>query len=108
MEMTAKRFKNCLMEFSKAEQKLQREKRTFEFDVKEFMRGKGIPVKILFFIDTFGLDIDVSISNWQNVPHKIPIDVLSDFCKEFGCDFEYNTCDGNRWIFSFNGLSMGG
>lgn len=100
-------FKNCLIEFDKAKQKLAREKRTFEFDVKEFMRNKGVPVKVLFFGNTFGLDIDLNINNCQDVPRKIPLDVLSDFCKEFGCEFEYNNCDGNRWIFSFNGLSIG-
>ena len=30
-----------------------------------------------------------------------------DFCKEFGCDFEYNNCDGDRWVFSFNGMTIG-
>ena len=102
-----KRFRNALIEFDKVTQNLEREKKTFEFDVKEFMRNKGIPVKILFFGKNFGLDIDLNVNNWQDVPRKIPLDVLSDFCKEFGCDFEYNNCDGNRWIFSFNGMKIG-
>ena len=105
--MTEKRFINALIEFDKVKQNIEREKKTFAFDVKEFMRNKGIPVKILFFGKTFGLDIDVNVSNWQDVPRKIPLDVLSDFCKEFGCDFEYNTRDGDRWIFSFKGMTIG-
>lgn len=105
--MTNKRFINVLIEFDKAKQNIEREKKTFAFDVKEFMRNKGIPVKILFFGKTFGLDIDVNVSNWRYVPRKIPLDVLSDFCKEFGCDFEYNNYDGDRWIFSFNGMKIG-
>lgn len=105
--MTNKRFRNVLIEFDKVKQNIEREKKTFAFDVKEFMRNKGIPVKVLFFGKTFGLDIDLNVSNWQDVPRKIPLDVLSDFCKEFGCDFEYNTCDGDRWIFSFNGMTIG-
>ena len=105
--MTNKRFKNILIEFDKVTQNFEREKKTFEMDVKEFMRNKGIPVKILFFGDTFGLDIDLNISKFQDVPRKIPLDVLSDFCKEFCCDFEYQNCDGHRWIFSFNGMEMG-
>ena len=104
--MTNKRFRNILIEFDKVKQNIEREKKTFAFDVKEFMRNKGIPVKILFFGKTFGLDIDVNVNNWQDVPRKIPLVVLSDFCKEFGCDFEYNTCDGDRWIFSFNGMPI--
>ena len=91
-----KRFKKCLIEFEKT-------KREFVFNVKEFMRDKGIPVKLTFFGDTFGLDID----NMRDVPRKIPLDVLTDFCKDFGCEFEYTCCDGNRWIFSFNKLNMG-
>lgn len=105
--MTNKRFRNILIEFDKVTQNLVREKKTFEVDVKEFMRNKGIPVKILFFGKTFCLDIDVNVSNRQDIPRKIPLDVLSDFCKEFGCDFEYNTCDGDRWIFSFNEMKIG-
>ena len=46
--MTNKRFKNILIEFDKITQNLEREKKTFEFDVKEFMRNKGIPIKILW------------------------------------------------------------
>ena len=105
--MTNKRFINVLIEFDKVKQNIEREKKIFAFDVKEFMRNKGIPVKVLFFGKTFGLDIDVNVSNWQDVPRKIPLDVLSDFCKEFGCDFEYNNYDGDRWIFSFNGMTIG-
>ena len=105
--MTNKRFINVLIEFDKVKQNIEREKKIFAFDVKEFMRNKGIPVKVLFFGKTFGLDIDLNVSNWQDVPRKIPLDVLSDFCKEFGCDFEYNNYDGDRWIFSFNGMTIG-
>lgn len=105
--MTNKRFRNVLIEFDKVKQNIEREKKTFAFDVKEFMRNKGIPVKVLFFGKTFGLDIDVNVSNLQDVPRKIPLDVLSDFCKEFGCDFEYNNYEGDRWIFSFNGMTIG-
>ena len=105
--MTNKRFRNVLIEFDKVKQNIEREKKTFAFDVKEFMRNKGIPVKVLFFGNTFGLDIDLNVSNWQDVPRKIPLDVLSDFCKEFGCEFEYNNYDGDRWIFSFNGMKIG-
>ena len=104
--MTKKRFKDVLIEFDKAKRNLENEKRNFKIDVIIFMKKKGIPVRVLFFGDAFGLDIDLNVPNWRDVPLKIPLDVLSDFCKEFGCDFEYTNCDGNRWIFSFNGLSM--
>ena len=105
--MTNKRFRNVLIEFDIVKENIEREKKTFVFDVKEFMRNKGIPVKVLFFGKTFGLDIDINVNNWQDVPRKIPLDVLSNFCKEFGCDFEYNNYDGDRWIFSFNGMKIG-
>ena len=104
--MTNERFKDCLTEFDEAKQKLEQEKRTFKFNVTEFMRNKGIPVKVLFFGNTFGLDIDINWGNVGKVPCKIPLDVLSDFCKEFGCEFEYTNDDGMRYIFSFNGLNM--
>ena len=103
----AKRFKDVLIEFDKAKQNLDDAKRTFQIDVIVFMKKRGIPVRVLFFGNSFGLDIDLNVSNWQDVPRKIPLDVLSDFCKEFGCEYEYTNCDGDRWIFSFNGLGMG-
>lgn len=102
---TNKRFKDSLIEFDQAKQKLQKEKRTFIFDVKEFMQDKGIPVRVLFFGKTFGLDIDINWTNAGKVPHKIPLDILSDFCKTFGCEFEH-TNDSHRYIFSFDGLNM--
>ena len=101
------RFKDVLIEFDKARQNLDDAKRTFQIDVIVFMKKRGIPVRVLFFGNSFGLDIDLNVSNWQDVPRKIPLDVLSDFCKEFGCEYEYTNCDGDRWIFSFNGLGMG-
>ena len=106
-----KRFKNSLIEFDKAKQKLEDEKRQFKFDVMDFMRDKGIPIEIRFFGDSFGLDINYFDNTWKNAPLKIPrkisLNVLSDFCKEFDCEFEYTTCDGERYIFSFNGMSIG-
>ena len=101
------RFKDVLIEFDKARQNLDDAKRTFQIDVIVFMKKRGIPVRVLFFGNSFGLDIDLNVSNWQDVPRKIPLGVLSDFCKEFGCEYEYTNCDGDRWIFSFNGLGMG-
>ena len=67
-----------IIEFDKATQKFENEKRTFEYDVKIFMRDKGIPIKIAFFGSTFGLDIDSDVSNWRDIPRKIPINVLYD------------------------------
>jgi len=105
--MTKKGFKKCIIDFNKAKKDLEKSKRDFKYEVMDFMRDKGIPVNVLFFGDTFGLDIRLNIDNWQNIPRKIPLDVLTDFCKEFGCEFEYTNCDGERYIFSFNGLSLG-
>lgn len=102
------RFKACLMEFDEITQKLKEEKREFAYAVETFMENKGIPVKVLFFGDTFGLDIRVTWDNYKDVPRKIPLNVLSDFCEEFGCEFEYTNCDGNRYIFTFGKLDMGG
>lgn len=102
--MTEKRFKNALIEFDKAKHDLKYAKMIFQNDVIIFMRKKGIPVRVLFFGDTFGLDI---MRNWYDVPRKIPLDVLTDFCNEFGCEYEYTNYDGKRWIFSFDKLNMG-
>ena len=105
--MTKKEFKKSIVEFEKAKQKLNKSKRKFVFDVKEFMRVHKLTVKVLFFGDTFGLDIVINWDNIGNSPRKIPLNVLTDFCNTFGCKFEYTNCDGNRYIFSFDGLSMG-
>lgn len=107
MCMTEKRFKDCLVEFNNIKQELEYNKLKFAHEVSEFMRNKGIPVKVLFFGDCFGLDIDLNVPDWENVPLKIPLNVLTDFCNEFGCDFECTACKGERWIFGFDGLVMG-
>ena len=104
--MTKKEFKKSIIEFEKAKQELNKSKRKFVFDVKEFMRMHEIPVRVLFFGTTFGLDIEINWNNIGNAPRKIPLNVLTDFCNTFGCEFEYINCDGKRYIFSFDGLSM--
>ena len=101
-----KRFKNALIEFEKAKKELENEKRTFVFDVETFMLKNRIPIKVLFFGDSFGLDINLNIHDWSETPRKIPLSVLTSFCDEFGCEFECTVCDGNRWIFNFNGMDM--
>ena len=102
-----KNFKDCLIEFDKAQQNLNKSKAHFILDVRNFMRDKGVPVKVLFFGNTFGIDVDININNVGNVSRKIPLDVLVDFCDKFSCEFEYTNCDGKRYIFSFDGLYMG-
>ena len=63
MGMSNKKFRNCLIEFDKLKTNLEKEKREFVFDVQTFMRERGIPVRVLFFGDTFGLDIDLNVKN---------------------------------------------
>ena len=104
--MTNEKFKNALIEFNKASRNLENEKLTFEADITVFMKERGIPVRVEFFIDTFGLDIDYRGPNWDKIPRKIPLDVLVDFCKEFGCEYEYTNCDGSRYIFKFDKLKV--
>lgn len=106
--MTEKeQFKQSVIRFNNAKKDFEKQKRNFKFNVIEFMRNKGIPVRVSFYGDTFGIDIRVDVDNWREVPRKIPLDVLTDFCNEFGCEFEYTNSDGERYIFSFNGLSIG-
>ena len=105
--MTEKQFKKSIIEFDKATQEFNKTKWKFIFDVMEFMKNKGIPVRVLFFGNTFGLDIERNWDNMANSPRKIPLSVLTDFCNTFGCEFEYSKCDGKRYIFSFDGLNVG-
>lgn len=104
--MTGKKFKNSLIEFDKAKKELHEQKMDFIFDVKRYMLKNGIHVRVLFFGDTFGLDIILG-NNLSETPQKIPLSVLSNFCDRYGCEFEYTNCDGKRYIFSFDGISMG-
>jgi len=99
IEMTEnKRFKQDVIDLNNIKKKFERSKREFKFDCEEFMRNNGIKVKLMFFGDSFGLDI-------SNVS-KIPLNILVDFCEEFGCTFEYTNNYGQRYFFSFDGLSM--
>ena len=100
-------FKRDLLIYKKAQEQFDKDKKRFRTEIILFFGKYDIPVKVLFFGKTFGIDIDINLSNIGEVPHKIPVEVLYDFCKEFGCDFEETVCDGSRWIFSFEGMFMG-
>ena len=109
--MTNTRFKKRLKEYDELINQLKYDKEEFKYDVIRFMKSRGIPVRINFFGDTFGVDIHITkqdCSSESEVPLKIPLNVLMDFCNEFGCEYEH-TIDslGKRYIFSFNGLDMG-
>lgn len=89
--MTKKEFKKSIVEFEKAKQKLNKSKRKFVFDVKEFMRVHKLTVKVLFFGDTFGLDIVINWDNIGNSPRKIPLNVLTDFCNTLDVNLNIQT-----------------
>ena len=97
-----KHFKQDIINWNNAQEEFKKSKGEFKFDCQEFMRNNGIKgVRLMFFGDTFGLDILCS-----NVS-KIPLNVLVDFCEKFGCTFERTIDSGERYIFNFDGLSMG-
>lgn len=97
-----KRFKQDVIDWNNTIKEFEESKEEFKFDCEEFMRNNAIKgVKLMFFGDAFGLDIYCS-----NVS-KIPLNILVNFCEEFGCTFEYTNCHGQRYIFSFDGLNMG-
>jgi len=106
LEIEDENFKDCLIEFNKTKQNFNEIKEQFVYDVYDFMENKGILVRVLFFGDTFGLDIKRNWDNMTNSPRKIPLNVLTEFCNTFGCEFEYTKCGGSRYIFSFDGLNM--
>ena len=89
--MTKKEFKKSIVEIEKAKQKLNKSKRKFVFDVKEFMRVHKLTVKVLFFGDTFGLDIVINWDNIGNSPRKIPLNVLTDFCNTLDVNLNIQT-----------------
>ena len=99
-----KQFKDALINYNEAVQNLIEAKKSFKAAVVAFMKEKGIPVRVEFFGDTFG--VDIRCRAMRDTPLKIPLDVLTDFCKEFGCEYEYTNCDGKRYLFSFNKLDM--
>lgn len=37
---------------------------------------------------------------------KFTSQVLFDFCNEFECEFDHTSCDGDRYIFTFNDVDM--
>lgn len=103
-----KQFKDALIEFDKAKKDFVKNRDKFKFDVMDFMKDKGIPVKVMFFTNFFEVAIDYyAINNFDTIPKQIPLDVLSDFCEKFGCVCDFSKCKGHRYFFKFNGLSMG-
>ena len=79
-------------------------KREFEFDVKKwFADNYNIPVRVLFFVDSFGVETHYVSFNPKNT-HHFSIDLLYAFCKEFGCEFQSTRCADFRYIFYFDGV----
>lgn len=109
--MVNTRFKERLEQCEKLKNQFKKDKEEFKYDVIRFMGNRGIPVEINFFGGTFGVDIHTTkqyCSSESEALLKIPLNILMDFCNEFGCEYEH-TIDsiGRRYIFSFNGLDMG-
>ena len=104
--MVNERFKQSLIEFHKSKNDYNKEKGIFASDVEYFMDRQGIPVRVHFFGQRFGVDIKRTISTYRTVPNKIPLNVLMKFCEEFGCEFEKTCCNGNRYFFTFGKLDM--
>ena len=106
--MTEKeRFKKSLIEYKKSVQKLQTEKELFEVDVRDFMRKKGLNVRVIYLGDKFGVVLNNNTENIFDKP-SIPLDVLMEFCDTFDCEYEYMVRELKRYVFKFEGnLNMG-
>lgn len=79
----------------------------FQESVKQyFLKKYDTRVNVLLFGNTFGLENDsefymTSMAWGKYKAFEFSIQVLYDFCKEFGCEFEKTTCDGDRYIFYY-------
>lgn len=102
-----KRFKKSLIEYKKSVQKLKTEKEQFEVDVRDFMRKKGLNVKVIYLGDKFGVVLNKNTENiFDNT--SIPLDVLIEFCDTFDCEYAYTVNELRRYVFKFEGnLHMG-
>ena len=78
----------------------------FKLRVEEyFLDEHNIPVRVLFYGDSFGVEREINIKTVFSTP-KITIQVIYDFCNQFELDFKYTTCNGDRYIFEFEDKKM--
>lgn len=102
-----KRFKKSLIEYKKSMQKLKTEKEQFEVDVRDFMRKKGLNVRVIYLGDKFGVVLNKNTEDIFDNP-TIPLEVLMEFCETFDCECEYMVRELKRYVFKFEGyLYMG-
>ena len=96
-------FKKACEEYANINRNFKNEQIKFETDVERFMREKhNIPIKVLFFGNTFGIDIKHSWDRAGDLPFRLSLQMIVDISDEFGCEFLETCCDGSRCIFKFD------
>ena len=78
----------------------------FKLRVKQYFDEEyNIPIRVLTFGDTFGIERDVNINNFFDTPH-ISIKMIYDFCNQFEVELKETCCNGDRYIFVFQDKDM--
>lgn len=75
-----------------------------------FLDKYDFHVRTLTGITWFGVEKDLhyyfSGSEIIKTDFKFTAKVLADFCEEFDCEFDHTSCDGDRYIFTFDDVDM--
>lgn len=83
----------------------------FMLAIKRYFIDKyDFHVRVLTGITWFAVEKDLNYyfggCEIFHTDFKFTAKVLADFCEEFDCEFEYTTCDGDRYIFTFDDVDM--
>ena len=76
--------------------------------IEYFFEKYNVCTRVLTGVTWFAVEINYGYyAESRELPNfKFTLQILSDFCKEFECEYEKQTCDGSRHIFTFTDVDM--
>lgn len=79
--------------------------------VNYFLTKYDVHVNVLKFGDSFGIEKDYNYYSKQlkfchGDAFKFNSKVLFEFCNDFECEFIHTSCEGERYVFTFEDVDM--
>ena len=104
-KVIVKKLKESIEYISKHKQFIQ----DFNYAVIRYFFDKyDVHVRFLTGVTWFAVELDYGYYTRSiKLPQfKFTLQILLDFCNEFECEYDGNSCDGDRHIFTFTDVDM--
>lgn len=73
-----------------------------------FLEKYNVHTRVLTGVTWFAVELNYGYyTKSLELPNfRFTLQILLDFCKEFECEYDKQTCDGDRHIFTFTDVDM--